>query len=169
MQGTSMATPHLAGSAAVVLGQHPSWAAWQVRSAIVNTADENVLKTSDGTCCDRAVNDVGSGRENLASAVSAKVALDPVSVSFGGVPSGSGRSDTQLVQLGTLIGPAATSVAVTDETCTGVDFGATLSGNTITVSMAAQKGAGAGGCQGTLRVFNASGQIAHAAVYVLIK
>ena len=78
-----MATPHLAGSAAVVLGQHPSWPAWAVRSAVVNTADENVLKTSDGTCCDTDVNDVGSGRENLSSAVGASLAFDPVSVSFG--------------------------------------------------------------------------------------
>jgi minor extracellular serine protease Vpr len=38
-QGTSMATPHLAGSAAVVHGQHADWSAAEVRSAIVNTAD----------------------------------------------------------------------------------------------------------------------------------
>src|SRR5437667_8584496 len=47
-QGTSMATPHLAGSAAVILGQHPTWTAAQVRSAIVNTADEGVLLRSSG-------------------------------------------------------------------------------------------------------------------------
>ena len=41
-----MATPHLAGSAAVVLGQHPDWPAGPVRSAIVNTADQGVLKNS---------------------------------------------------------------------------------------------------------------------------
>jgi minor extracellular serine protease Vpr len=84
-QGTSMATPHLAGSAAVVLGQHPGWPAWAVRSAIVNTADENVLNTSDGTSLDVDVDDVGSGRENLGSAVGASLALDPVSISFGGL------------------------------------------------------------------------------------
>jgi subtilisin family serine protease len=79
MQGTSMATPHLAGSAAVVLGQRPSLASWQVRSAIVNTADSSVKNPSDGTSL-TDVNAVGTGRENLNSAVHATVALDPVSV-----------------------------------------------------------------------------------------
>jgi len=168
-QGTSMATPHLAGSAAAVLGQHPGWAAWQVRSAIVNTADESVLKTSNGTCCETSVFNVGSGLENLDDAVDAAVALDPVSVSFGGVPSGSGRSDSRTVALATLVGPAATGVTVTNETCGGVDFGATLGSGVITVTMNAQKGITAAPCQGILRVWNGSTEIAHAAVFALIK
>src|SRR6266446_7036689 len=123
-QGTSMATPHLAGSAAVVLGQHPDWPAWAVRSAVVNTADENVLKTSNGTCCDTAVNDVGSGRENLGSAVSASLAFDPVSVSFGAVPSGSGQTKSMSVTVmnltsGTLALPAT---SITGTTGSGVAY-----------------------------------------------
>lgn len=92
-QGTSMATPHLAGSAAVILGQNRAqgrnWSAAQIRSAIVNTAELGVLK--DSQTGEKTVTDVniqGAGRENLASAVAAKVTLDPVSISFGAVPSG---------------------------------------------------------------------------------
>ena len=51
-----------------------------------------------------------------------------------------------------------------------MDFGATLSGNTITVTMVAAKGIPEGNCQGILRVFDAGNNvIAHAAVYALIK
>ena len=42
--GTSMATPHLAGAAAVVRGINASWTAAEVRSAIVNTAQEGLLR-----------------------------------------------------------------------------------------------------------------------------
>src|SRR5947209_10568409 len=66
-QGTSMATPHLAGSAAVVRWLHPDWTAGQVRSAIVNTADKNVLKNFSSGAAVNDVNIVGAGRENLLS------------------------------------------------------------------------------------------------------
>jgi subtilisin family serine protease len=167
-QGTSMATPHLAGIAALVIDQHASWSAGEVRSAIVNTADQGIVNLA-GFTAGGSVNSIGAGRANAESSVNADVALDPVSVSFGAVPSGSGRSDTRLVSLSTL-GAAAASVAVTNETCGGVDFGATLSGSTINVTMVANKGVPAGNCQGILRVFDAGAtEIAHAAVYALIK
>jgi minor extracellular serine protease Vpr len=174
-QGTSMATPHLAGSAAVVLGQHPDWPAWAVRSAVVNTADENVLRTSNGTCCDTDVNDVGSGRENLNSAVHASLGLDPVSVSFGAVPSGSGQTksfDVTIMNLtsGALAVPAP---SITGTTGAGVAFSADggsfalpAGGSaTVTVTMSADKGAGLGAHQAVLRF----GSLAHAAVFVWIK
>lgn len=95
--GTSMATPHLAGSAAVVKSQHPDWTAWQIRSAIVNTADQAALSAAGGDNQDP--NLVGNGLVNLAAAVKATVRLDPVSVSFGQVPGGSGTNRTAMVTI----------------------------------------------------------------------
>jgi subtilisin family serine protease len=171
-QGTSMSAPHLAGSAAVLLGAHPGWAPWQVRSAVVNTADAGVFDGAAAAPATPAVNvlAVGSGLENLNSALNAKVALDPVSVSFGGVPSGAGRTDTRTVSLANLGGAGPYSATVTGENCAPlVDFSAAVSGMTVTVTMDAQKLQGAGFCQGILRISNPGGEVAHAAIFAFIK
>ena len=173
-QGTSMATPHLAGSAAVVIGKHPTWSSASVRSAIVNQADENVIKGArSGLCCVQDPNIIGSGRENLLKSVNAKVALDPVSVSFGAVPSGSGQTSTKTVALIPLAGSGPYTVTVdtskTPATQTGVTYTAVVSGNTIVVTMSADKGASDGDHWATLRVFSAGGEVAHAVLYTFIK
>src|SRR6266481_5886631 len=112
-QGTSMATPHLAGSPAVLRWLYPSWTAEQIRSAIVNTADQNVLKKFSSTALENNVQIIGAGRENLLSAANTVVTLDPVSVSFGGVPSGSGQNKASTVTLRNVgSGPETLSVAV---------------------------------------------------------
>jgi minor extracellular serine protease Vpr len=172
-QGTSMATPHLAGSAAFLKSKYPTWSSSDIRSAIVNTAEEGVLKTFNTGVLTANVNVVGAGRLNLDNAEEAVVALDPVSVSFGAVPSGAGRSDTRTVSLSTLSGTGSYSASVTGETAgcvaAGIDFGASVSGTTLIVTMTAPKLQGGALCQGILRISRGGTEVAHAAVFALIK
>ncbi len=44
LSGTSMATPHVTGSAALVLGLHPNFSPAQVRDALVNNSTPNKVK-----------------------------------------------------------------------------------------------------------------------------
>jgi minor extracellular serine protease Vpr len=83
-QGTSMATPHIAGSAAVLLGLHPDWTPFQVKSALVNTADLGVTDARTGTAVVGPTGQ-GGGREDLSSAADAATFFAPVSASFGKV------------------------------------------------------------------------------------
>lgn len=164
--GTSMASPHLAGSAAVVIQQHPDWTAAQVRSAIVNTADEGVLKSyRDGTTVVTDPNIVGAGRENLLSAVNAAVLLDPVSVSFGRIPSGAGQTRSATITVTNTTGNRLTAAIDGDASkfaTTAIPAGETV---TITVTGTSAKGQLAGKYWATLRISDGSGEVAHAVLF----
>ncbi len=105
--GTSMSSPHVAGSAAVLKALHPSWTPAQVKSALANTADlvvKNAFDASTGV----GPQAQGGGREDLTEAANAGTTFWPTSASFGKI-SGSRTNPTPLtIQLRNLTGTAQT-------------------------------------------------------------
>jgi minor extracellular serine protease Vpr len=85
--GTSMSTPHIAGSAAVLLQLFPDWSPAQIKSALVNHADLVVKDAATGLH-DTGPTLQGGGRENLSVSAEATTWMDPVSASFGRVTVG---------------------------------------------------------------------------------
>ena len=91
--GTSMSTPHIAGSSAVLLGLNPDWSPAQIKSALVNRADLVVKDAVTGTH-DVGPTAQGAGRENLSVSADATTWMDPASASFGRVTVGHPTSVT---------------------------------------------------------------------------
>jgi minor extracellular serine protease Vpr len=170
-QGTSMATPHLAGSAAVVKAANPDWSAAEIRSAIVNTAQRGELTSYvNGTAVVTDPNIVGSGLEDLEAAVSATALLDPVSTSFGTIPSGSGQSRTAVVHVNN-VGGSDLTAAVVGNSVFDVEGGPIPAGGEgdVTVSVTVPKKATAGPYSATLELRDESDTVvAHAVLYVLV-
>jgi minor extracellular serine protease Vpr len=81
-QGTSMATPHLAGAAALLLAAHPAWSPQDVKSAMVTTARRPVFDHVTGQVA-TGVLARGGGRLDVAAATAVPATFDPASVSFG--------------------------------------------------------------------------------------
>ena len=89
--GTSMSTPHIAGSAAVLRDLHNEWPPARIKSSLVNRADL-VVKDAQTGIHDVGPTAQGAGRENLSIAANGTTWLSPVSASFGKVPAGSPTS-----------------------------------------------------------------------------
>ncbi len=81
--GTSMATPHVAGAAALLAQQHPDWKADQLKNALVSTAKTQPQQT---------VYQQGAGRVDLTRAVAQKVTASGVA-DFGVQTGGGGHAD----------------------------------------------------------------------------
>ncbi|MGW1248666.1 S8 family peptidase [Streptomyces sp. NPDC002535] len=73
IDGTSMATPHVAGAAAILKQRHPDWKSTELKGALTASA-----KGGDYTAFQQ-----GSGRVQVDKALTQSVIADPVSLNFG--------------------------------------------------------------------------------------
>ena len=79
--GTSFATPLVAGAAALVKQAHPKFTAMEIKSALVNTASQDVLADEAGNPA--GVPGLGGGKLDVGAAVESVVTVNPPTVSFG--------------------------------------------------------------------------------------
>ncbi len=75
ISGTSMATPHVAGAAALLLQSHPLWKPEDVKAALMGTAEDLGLDA----------NDQGAGFVDVYKANKPDILIIPASISFGNV------------------------------------------------------------------------------------
>jgi len=107
--GTSMATPHVAGSATLLLELHPTWTAQQVKSALVSTAGPAWQDTAQTH--EAPVLLEGGGLVNLPRAATPLVFTDPASLSFADLDVNGGvQKRSQVVHLTDAGGGAGTWV-----------------------------------------------------------
>jgi subtilisin family serine protease len=86
LDGTSMATPHVAGAAALLLQRHPTWSVQQVKSALASTGDP--VHPTGGSVEVSALRE-GGGRIDLARADHPLLFTNPTSLGWGLVRRGS--------------------------------------------------------------------------------
>jgi minor extracellular serine protease Vpr len=79
LSGTSMASPHVAGAAALLRQAHPEWTTQQIKLALMNTA----TNLNDLTGASFRAIEQGAGFLNVARAVAPHVSIAPGSISFG--------------------------------------------------------------------------------------
>lgn len=125
MAGTSMATPHVSGAAALLRQLHPTWMVQDIKSALMNTALRPVRDTFTGVT-PLGVMARGGGRIDLSVAKDPRATLNPASLSFG------------------LFGPSLTPIVVTKQvTVKGVDaLGLAPGGGTWTINVSVTRSDG---------------------------
>jgi uncharacterized repeat protein (TIGR01451 family) len=95
MGGTSMASPHAAGAAALLTALHPGWTPAEMQSALMTTAvPDNVLKEDGATAADPF--DYGGGRIDVSRAAQAGLILDETEHEFEDADPSTGGDPTAL-------------------------------------------------------------------------
>ncbi|OGO60658.1 MAG: hypothetical protein A2032_06555 [Chloroflexi bacterium RBG_19FT_COMBO_49_13] len=96
-QGTSMSSPHSAGSAALMMALRPAWTIAEIRSAMNSTSNPVPVLDSDGvTPADPQ--DMGSGRLDLLGAGNAGLVMDETAADYEAANPGAGGDPKTLNQ-----------------------------------------------------------------------
>jgi subtilisin family serine protease len=80
LQGTSMASPHTAGALALLRDLYPSWTPTQLRSALMTTSDDSMLK--ENAITPAGPFDQGAGRTDLNKAPLVGLVMDETVANF---------------------------------------------------------------------------------------
>ncbi|HEV8536295.1 MAG TPA: S8 family serine peptidase [Candidatus Limnocylindria bacterium] len=148
-QGTSMATPHVAGAAALLRWRHPDWTPDQVKSALVTTAKRPVFDHVTGTNA-TGVLTRGGGRIDVLAATQANATFAPASVSFGFHQGSAEISENRTV---THTAGASATIAVAQANPTaGLNITITTSGGSFTATLTASKSVASGDYTGDIVV-----------------
>src|SRR5690606_3876249 len=130
--GTSMSAPHIAGSALLLMALHPDWTPGQIKSALMTTAIQDVVKEDLTTPADPF--DYGSGRVDLTVAGSAGLTLDETPENM--VALGASEVTAVHLNLPSINAPTMPGYLVTTRTVTNV----TNRPQTYTVEVEAPEG-----------------------------
>jgi uncharacterized protein (TIGR03437 family) len=124
--GTSFSTPMVAGAAALVLQANPGFTPAQVKSALANTATQDV--TDGGVTA--GANSVGAGKLDAGAAVQTSVAVTPPTVYFGALAAGQRSVSKALTLTNTGTSPVNLTFSVTARAGNPI----TLSKNSLALS-----------------------------------
>ncbi|SCG75233.1 S8 family peptidase [Micromonospora inositola] len=136
--GTSMATPHVAGAAAILAQEHPDWTAGKLKDALVSTAKNNSALT---------VFEQGAGRVDVARALSQRV-YGSATADFGRLSTGgavaektvtytNGTGAAQTLRLALELRNLDTGAAETDGVSAGVTEVTVPAGGSVAVPLRA--------------------------------
>lgn len=92
--GTSMASPHVAGAAALLRQKYPTWSNAAIKSALMSTSEYMDIYNFNGSPAQPI--DMGAGRLNVGAAMDPGVILNPPAADFGLVYTGTAKAGREI-------------------------------------------------------------------------